>query len=293
MTEPQQQSSLISFSTSDSREENPFVSALTTAVTAATRPSSAPASALEPPVIVALIPARNEAERIAATVCAALHIPGVTRAVVADDSSADDTAQLAEEAGAKVIRLRNSLIGGGLAGDPEEPPLINIGGGKGAALEYAAKYAEDADIILLLDGDLGVSAGEADKLLAPVLAGEADMTIAAFPRPQGKAGFGLVKGLARRQIATMGGGWLAEAPLSGQRCIRRECLDQIRPFVTGYGVEVALTIRALRHGMRLLEVPTTMTHAATGRDLAGFWHRGTQFIHIAKALLKLRFERNY
>lgn len=249
-----------------------------------------PESAEDTPVIVALIPARNEAERISTTVCATLHVPGVTRAIVTDDNSEDDTARLAEEAGAKVFRLRNRLSGGSNPDIENDKPLINIAGGKGSALEYGAKFAEDADIILLLDGDLGISAGEAGTLLAPVLAGVADMTIAQFPRPAGKAGFGLVKGLARWGIASMGGGWQAEAPLSGQRCVRRECLDQIRPFAHGYGVEVALTVRALRHGMRLLEVPTTMTHAATGRDLAGFWHRGKQFINVARTLLKLRFE---
>ncbi|MCL2655393.1 MAG: glycosyltransferase family 2 protein [Coriobacteriia bacterium] len=243
------------------------------------------------PVIVALVPARNEAERISATVCATLHIPGVTRVMVADDNSEDDTARLAEQAGAKVLRLRNRLSGGSNPDIEGDKPIINIAGGKGAALEYLAKFAEDADIILLLDGDLGVSAGEADKLLAPVLAGEADMTIAQFPRPVGKAGFGLVKGLARRGIASMGGGWQAQAPLSGQRCLRRACLDEIRPFEHGYGVEVALTVRALRAGMRLLEVPTTMTHAATGRDLSGFWHRGKQFLHVTRTLLKLHFKK--
>jgi len=247
-------------------------------------------NAADHPIVVALIPARNEAERIPDTVQATLTIPGVSRVIVADDNSEDDTAWLAEEAGAKVIRLRNRLTGASAPERDGDRPLFNVSGGKGAALEYLAKFAEDADVILLLDGDLGASAGEAGVLLAPVIAGEADMTIAKFPRPTGKAGFGLVKGLARWGIARMGGGWQADAPLSGQRCVRRECLDRIRPFVTGYGVEVALTIRALRAGMTLKEIPTTMTHAATGRDLAGFWHRGKQFFNVLTALLKLRFE---
>ena len=242
------------------------------------------------PVVVALIPARNEAERIFWTVRSILHIPEVTRVIVIDDNSEDITARLAEEAGAKVIRVRNRASGGSNPEVPGEKPIINIAGGKGAALEHGAKFAEDADFVLLLDGDLGFSAGEARKLLPAVLAGEADMTIAKFPRPAGKAGFGLVKGLARWGIASMGGGWEADAPLSGQRCLRRECLDQIRPFAHGYGVEVTLTIRALRKGFKLLEVPTMMTHAATGRDLSGFWHRGRQFMNVARSLLKLRFE---
>lgn len=222
--------------------------------------------------IAVLIPAHNEAERIGLTVEAARSIPGVTRVVVVDDSSDDDTARLAEDAGAKVVRLWNNV-------------------GKGAALESGAARVENADVLLLLDGDLGDSASQGIALLAPVLAGDADMAIAGFPRPAGKAGFGLVKGLARWGIRTMGGGWTADAPLSGQRALNRSCLAVVRPFATGYGVEVALSVRALRAGLRLVEVPTTMSHAATGRDLHGFVHRGRQFVHVTLALIKLAIER--
>lgn len=230
------------------------------------------ASTEHKPKITVLIPAHDEADRIGATVRAALKIPGVSGVLVVDDGSRDETARLAEDAGAKVIRLWNNV-------------------GKGAALEIAAKRCEDADIILLLDGDLGPTASEGELLLAPLLAGEADMAIATFPKPAGKAGFGLVKNMARDRIAQMCGGWLAEAPLSGQRAIIRECLDHIRPFASGYGVEVGLTVRALRKGYRLVEVPTTMAHAATGRDLSGFVHRGRQFLHVWMALSKLAREK--
>jgi glycosyltransferase involved in cell wall biosynthesis len=222
--------------------------------------------------IAALIPAHDEAGRIEATVRAAAAIEGVTRVVVVDDASSDDTAVLAERAGAKVVRLWSNV-------------------GKGAALEAGATRVENAGIVLLLDGDLGETATQARLLLEPVLAGEADMVIAKFPRPTGKAGFGLVKGLASWGIARMGGGYLAEAPLSGQRALTRECLEVVRPFASGYGVEVALTVRALRHEMRIVEVETTMGHAATGRDLKGFVHRGRQFVHVALALTRLAFER--
>lgn len=222
--------------------------------------------------IAVLIPAHEEAERIGATVTAARAVPGVTRVVVVDDGSRDETALRAEEAGAKVVRLWNNV-------------------GKGAALETGAMRIENADVILLLDGDLGSSAAQAALLLGPVLDGTADMAIAAFPRPAGKAGFGLVKGLARWGIRRLGGPFDATAPLSGQRALTRECLAVCRPFATGYGVEVALTVRALRAGLRLREVQTTMTHAATGRDTAGFVHRGRQFVHVAIALVRLTFER--
>jgi hypothetical protein len=227
--------------------------------------------------VTVLIPAHDEADRIGATVSAALGIEGATRVLVIDDASADATADLAETAGAEVLRLASNL-------------------GKGAALDAGLERVRaDADILLMLDGDLGSSAAEGVLLLEPVLAGGAAMSIAAFPRPEGAAGFGLVKGLARLGIRALGGragrSFPATAPLSGQRAMTRECWEKVTPFAFGYGVEVALTVRALRSGLIVVEVPTTMTHDATGRDAAGFAHRGRQFLHVARALARLAFER--
>lgn len=227
--------------------------------------------------VVVLIPAHDEAERITATVSAALAITGVDRVMVVDDASADRTADLAEAAGAEVLRLKANV-------------------GKGAALDAGlALVRDDADVLLLLDGDLADSASQGALLLDPVLTEDADMTVAAFPRPVGKAGFGLVKGLARFGIRLLGSAagrrFEATAPLSGQRALTRECWRAVTPFAFGYGVEVALTVRALRKGFRVLEVETTMSHDATGRDVAGFKHRGRQFLHVARAILRLAFER--
>jgi glycosyltransferase involved in cell wall biosynthesis len=228
-------------------------------------------------VNVVLIPARDEAASIAATVTAARSIPGVGRVVVIDDGSSDATGRLAEAAGAQVLRMASSA-------------------GKGAALDAGLDLVRsDADVLLLLDGDLGASASQGALLLAPVLAGQADMTVAVFPPPSGKAGFGLVRALARSGIHTLGRSagraFAAAAPLSGQRALSRACWERVTPFAFGYGVEVALTIRALRAGLHVVEVATTMTHEATGRDVAGFLHRGRQFGHVAGALARLSVER--
>ncbi|MHB9024273.1 MAG: glycosyltransferase family 2 protein [Armatimonadota bacterium] len=223
------------------------------------------------PVYV-LIPAYEEGARIADTVAAARALPGVSQVLVIDDGSSDDTGARAEGAGATVIRL------------PENA-------GKGAALRaglHACPAARD-DIILLLDADLGASAAEAAQLLHPVQAGEADLTIATFPRLTTPTGFGLVKGFARVGTWLISGLWLA-APLSGQRACRRWVLDAA-PFAERYGVEVALNIAAGDAGARVRAVPVAMTHAVTGRTLAGFTHRGRQGWDILRALTAAAFGR--
>ena len=215
--------------------------------------------------VVALIPAYNEAKTISATVAALAALSEVNEIVVVNDASTDHTADLAAAAGARVISLPGNQ-------------------GKGAALNEGSRQIK-ADIVLLLDGDLGESATEARLLLAPVLEGRADMTVAQFPPPRQKGGFGLVKGLAGKGIKFYTGLEM-KSPLSGQRVMTRPVMEKLLPFASGYGVEVGLTIKAARAGFKVLEVPVQMTHAETGRDLIGFCHRGRQFLHVARVLVK-------
>jgi len=223
--------------------------------------------------VTVVIPARNEAERIAATVAAARSLPGVRRVLVVDDGSDDATAARAAEAGGAVIRLPRSV-------------------GKGGAVrtglrEACPPGAGQGEIVLLLDGDLGASAARAGKLIAPVASGQADMTVAVFPPARRRGGFGLAVGLARAAIGALA--WRRmQAPLSGQRAVRRSLLEQMRPE-QGFGLEVGLTLDALALGARLVEVPVEMTHAETGRSLAGFRHRGRQFFSALGAALRRLF----
>lgn len=210
-----------------------------------------------------LIPAYNESIHIYDTVRAVKEVPEVNEIIVVDDASADNTAELAEKAGARVIRLE-----------------LNIG--KGGALNKGMT-AVTGDIIALVDGDLGRTAGDVRKLILPVLEDRFDMTIARFPRARKKGGFGLVKGLARNGIKFFTGLEMM-SPLSGQRVMTRQVFDALGCFASGYGVEVGLTIDVARRGFRILEVDVNMTHAETGRDLKGFLHRGKQFVHVLKVL---------
>jgi len=215
-----------------------------------------------------LIPAYNEEQRIADTVRAAVGMPGIENVLVIDDGSEDSTASVAEDAGATVVRLdRNS--------------------GKGAAMN--AGVAEiDADIYLVIDADLGSSAAETHRLLEPLFADQADMSIAIIKAPPGhKGGFGFVLRLARWAIKKYGRAEVS-APISGQRAIRAELIKSVGGFENGFGVETALTIDALRAGYRIVEVPLPLSHRATGRNWRGFIHRGRQFGDIAKAVWRRR-----
>lgn len=225
--------------------------------------AGAPAAARSP--VTVLIPAYMEEARIAGTVAAARALPQVQRVLVIDDGSRDGTGRQARQAGADVVSIRH--------------------GGKGAALRagLAATPGDAQEIVLLLDADLGASAGAAAALLEPLFAGTADLAIARFPRQGGKAGFGLVKGLARSGCRLLTGCRL-EAPLSGQRACRRWVLEA-SPIADGYGVEVAMNVAAGDAGARVVEIPVAMTHRATGRDWRGFRHRGRQFVDAAGALL--------
>lgn len=217
--------------------------------------------------VLALVPARNEEERVASTVEAIRDIPDVEEVIVIDGASADDTASEAHRAGARVLIAPRSV------------------GGKGGALEGALRRVRAADVYLLLDADLGATAREAERLLTEVRSGQADLAIGVLPRQSGHGGFRLVKRLAGRIIRRLSGFTTLE-PLSGQRAVRREVLDAVRPLAPGFGVEVAMTIDAVRAGFRVVEVPVRMHHAVTGRNLAGFLHRARQGRDLLGAALR-------
>ncbi|NCO36065.1 MAG: hypothetical protein AUJ92_00955 [Armatimonadetes bacterium CG2_30_59_28] len=214
--------------------------------------------------ISAIIPAYNEATRIGATLSALTPLVLIFESIVIDDGSSDDTTSVAEHHGAsRVLRLeRNS--------------------GKGAALNEGLKHAT-GDILLFLDADLGETAGEAIRLLTPVVGGKADMTIAVLPRPAKKGGMGFVVRAARDGIERATGRRF-ESPLSGQRALTRELMNSIGQVEERFGVEVALTIDALRVGARVLEVPAAFRHRETGRDLRSFVHRWRQWRDVKKAV---------
>jgi glycosyltransferase involved in cell wall biosynthesis len=214
--------------------------------------------------VVALVAAWNEADRVGETVAALRSIDDVDGVVVADDGSTDDTAAIAGDAGATVLRSERNR-------------------GKGAALAAGLAAAGDADVVLLADADLGASAAELAPVLRAVLEGRADLAIAVPPRPP-VGGFGLVR-RASAALVRASSGHRTAVPLSGQRAVTMECLRACRPLAGGFGVDSAMVADAARLGFRVVQVPAAITHRFTGRDAAGFRHRGRQGVDILRAMV--------
>jgi hypothetical protein len=224
-----------------------------------------------PADVAVVIPARNEAERIAATVTAAATLPGVDLIIVVDDGSTDATGALAARAGARVVRHARNR-------------------GKGAALETGAEAVrlleKDGAVprhLLFLDADLGQTAADAGPLAEPVRQGAADMTIAVFTSRVRRGGFGFVTGAAGAGIERATG-WRPAQPVNGQRCLTRAAFQAALPLAPGWGVETGLTIDLLRQGMRVTEVEVPLAHRATGQDWRSQWHRAHQLADIGRAL---------
>jgi glycosyltransferase involved in cell wall biosynthesis len=127
------------------------------------------------PDTLVIITARNEADRIEATLLALARAFPDARVYVADDGSTDATPEIAERAGARVLRGEQAL-------------------GKGAAATRAARRALGAAapdaVVVLCDGDLGDSAASLRPLCEAVRDGSGDLAVAAFSRRVG-GGFGV------------------------------------------------------------------------------------------------------
>ncbi|MGC8784947.1 MAG: glycosyltransferase [Armatimonadota bacterium] len=239
--------------------------------------------------VFAVVPAHNEAQTVTETVRALLALPA--QVVVVADACADDTAERAREAGAAV------LVRGGR-------------GDKARALAKGLRWVaqqqpSDDDVVLLVDADVGASAGEVAALLDAVHRGEADLAIGVLPPPsipshtvgaergtggrgaERQGGFGLVVRFARWVLQRRTGRRF-RAPLSGQRAIRWRTLRQMSALAGGFGVEVGMSVDLMRLGAQVKEIDVCMTHRYTGRSWRGFLHRARQGWHVLLAAVGRR-----
>lgn len=216
--------------------------------------------------LVAVVPVYNEGDLIKDTIEGLKKIESIDEIVVVNDGSTDNTSDICKSLGVTVIDIENNQ-------------------GKGHAIKSAIESIS-FDYLALVDGDLGNTSWEVEKLIDPVINGKGDVSIAKFPKAEVKGGFGLVKGFAKKSVYYFTGVEL-DTTLSGQRVYRKEVLNKIDYMPNRYGIELAMTVQTINNGFSIIEVPVTMKHRYSGRNLKGFIHRGKQFLDILKTSIML------
>ena len=212
--------------------------------------------------VVAIVPAKDRVDSIAATVTALVELDMIGEVVVGDDCSIDGTGEMARKAGARVVTLERNL-------------------GKGGAVAAGVAASGAPESYLLIDADLGASAAHANILLQPLADDQADMTIGIFPKTGRSRGFGIVKRTAARLIEEATGRRFVE-PLSGQRGVNGPLMRSF-DLADGFGLEVALSIDAHIAGARIQEIPAPFSHRPSGKGPRGVAHRARQCRDVVKA----------
>ncbi|MES2392681.1 MAG: glycosyltransferase family 2 protein [Acidobacteriota bacterium] len=171
----------------------------------------------------------------------------VVECVVVDNGSTDGTAEIAEAAGARVVRARR---------------------GYGAAMKAGAEAAV-GELLVFADGDGADPVEEMARLVGPIVRGEADFVLAS-------------RILGKREAGSMNGsqvfaGWLIGWMVRGLygfrytdmcafRAIRRETLEAMQMREMTFGWNLEMQIKAVKMGLRVVEVPVDYRRRSAGES---------------------------
>lgn len=190
--------------------------------------------------ICVVIPAYNEAAAIGKVVSDLPHIVYAT--IVADNGSADATPDLARQAGAIVV----------------SEPRRGYGYACLKALEYIAQYEPDTDIVVFIDGDYSDYPEDLPQIVAPIIAGEADLVIGARTQALRQKNALTPQQIIGNKLATTLMRWLYRArytDLGPFRAIRYDKLIELQMQDKTYGWTIEMQLKALRHKLHYMEVP--------------------------------------
>lgn len=194
--------------------------------------------------LVAVIPAYNEERFIGSVVIKACKYADVV--IVVDDGSSDATAEIAHLAGATVIKQEKNA-------------------GKGAALSTGLKKARELRpaVVVVLDADYQHQPREMGLVTAPVLAGEADIVIGSRYLCNGSnTPAHRVWGHRVFNLLTNGASGVAVSDSqSGFRAFSPAALEAITFHSNGFSVESEMQFIAREQGLRMTEVPITITYS--------------------------------
>src|SRR5215210_8235014 len=196
--------------------------------------------------VAVLVPCYNEEPTVARVVERFQAELPHARVYVFDNNSTDRTAEEARGAGAEVFNERRQ--------------------GKGYVVQSMFRQV-DADFYVMVDGDDTYPPEAVHALLAPVVAGEADMSVGshlhADSRSQFKRRNRLGNRLVRSTLNFIFGVRLTDI-LSGYRAFSRELVKGLPLFGGGFEIETELTIKAVGRGFRLVEVPVDLVPRPDG-----------------------------
>ena len=189
------------------------------------------------PTVSIIICTKNEADGIKSIIDSVR--PYVAEIIVVDGHSTDDTAKIAESAGAKVYQ--------------------DNGRGKGDAYKVGIPKAT-CDIIVLIDADGSHDPAEIPALIEPIKAGKADLVIGSRHRG-GSDEWG---GDLETWLRAMGSGFLSVVingrwgsnltdVLNGFRAMSRESAQKVRLKADDFDIEQHMIVQWLKYGYRVTE----------------------------------------
>jgi len=185
-----------------------------------------------------LIPAYDEAATIGEVLerIAALDLDA--QVVVVDDGSRDDTAAIAEAAGATVVRQANQ--------------------GKGAAIRRAIREA-DGDISVIQDADMEYDPADVPALIEPIVRGAADVVFGSRLRGGKPQRAFLFWHLVGNRFLSLVTNALFNTTLSdmetGYKAFRTEILRSLDLRENGFGIEPEITGKVCKRKLRIYELP--------------------------------------
>jgi len=186
--------------------------------------------------IAVLIPCYNEAATIGKVVDDFRAALPEAEIIVFDNRSTDATARIAREHGATVFR------------EPRQ--------GKGYVVESMFDRI-DADFYLMVDGDDTYPAEYAERLLRPVMDGEADMVVGARLADHAAGSFRPLHVLGNRLVCRLAN-WVGRGSLtdimSGYRAFNRHLVRCIPVVSAGFEIETEMTLQAMYYHLKILEV---------------------------------------
>ena len=191
---------------------------------------------MEKPKIAVLIPCYQEEKTIGKVVADFKRVLPGAEIYVYDNNCTDSTAAIARQSGAVVRREKRQ--------------------GKGHVVASMFEQVE-ADILVMVDGDDTYESEAVGALLAPILKGDADMTVAARLQTYADKSFRPFHVLGNRLICAIinrvFGSRISDI-FSGYRAFTREAAAQIPITAAGFDVETELTLQALYRGLVIIEI---------------------------------------